>query len=122
MKEVNIAIHHPRKDQCDTCCSFKAGNILQTDYDNHITKKNEARQAKKDAIELANDKIAVITVDVQSVLLAPKLLASSLYYKLKLQCHNFTIYDRRTKNVTIYFWHEADGGVSAKEFTSCLID
>lgn len=78
MKEVNIAIHHPRKDQCDTCRSFKAGNILQRDYDNHITKKNEARQAKKDAIELANDKIAVITVDVQSVLLAPKLLASSL--------------------------------------------
>lgn len=98
VKEENIAIHHARKDQC----SFKAGNISQTDYDNHITKKNEDREAKKDAIELANDKIAVITVDVQSVLLAPKLLASSLYYKLKLQCHNFTIYECSTKKVTIY--------------------
>lgn len=118
----NIAIHHPRKDQCDTCCSFKANNISQLEYDDHILKKNEARQAKKDAIAMANDKVVVITVDVQSVLLAPKLLASALYYKLKLQCHNFTVYECRTKKVTLYFWHEADGGVSANEFTSCLVD
>lgn len=45
-----------------------------------------------------------------------------MYYKLKLQCHNFTVYDCKTRKVTIYFWHEADGGVSANEFTSCLID
>lgn len=122
LNQENIAIHNPRKDQCDTCCSFKTGNISQKEYDDHIVKKNEAREAKKNAIESANDKVVVITVDVQSVLLAPKLLASAVYYKLKLQCHNFTIYDCRTKNVTIYFWHEADGGVSANEFTSCLVD
>ncbi|CAG4936433.1 unnamed protein product [Parnassius apollo] len=122
LKQENIAILHSRKDQCDTCCSFKAGNISQNEYDDHIIKKNEARQAKKDAIESANEKVVVITVDVQSVLLAPKLLARSLYYKLKLQCHNFTVYDCKTRKVTIYFWHEADGGVSANEFTSCLID
>lgn len=91
LKQENIAIHHPRKDQCDTCCSFKSGNISQTEYDDHILKKNEARQAKEDAIGLANNKTAVITVDVQSVLLAPKLLASAAYYKLKLQCHNFSL-------------------------------
>lgn len=80
LKQENLAIHHPRKDQCDTCCSFKAGNISQKEYDDHIiNKKNDARQAKKDAIESANEKVVVITVDVQSVLLAPKLLASSLY-------------------------------------------
>lgn len=41
---------------------------------------------------------------------------------MKLQCHNFTVYDCKTKKVTIYFWHEADGNVTANEFTSCLID
>lgn len=121
LKQENIAIHHPRKDQCDTCCSFKSGNISQTEYDDHILKKNEARQAKEDAIGLANNKTAVITVDVQSVLLAPKLLASAAYYKLKLQCHNFTVYDTTIKKVTIYFWHEADGGVTANELTTCLV-
>ncbi|CAG4981652.1 unnamed protein product [Colias eurytheme] len=98
LKQEKIAIHHPRKDQCDTCCSFN--NNSQKEYDDHIIKKKE-------------EKVVVITVDVQSVLLAPKLLASSLYYKLKLQYHNFTVYDWKTRKITIYFWHEADGGVSA---------
>lgn len=92
LNQENIAIHNPRKDQCDTCCSFKTGNISQKEYDDHIVKKNEARDAKKNAIESANNKVVIITVDVQSVLLAPKLLASAVYYKLKLQCHNFTMY------------------------------
>lgn len=122
LKEENIGIHHPRKDQCDTCCSYKTGNISQEEYDRHMAKKEEAREAKKNAIASANEKTVVITVDVQSVLLAPKLLASALYYKLKLQCHNFTVYDVLSKNVSIYFWHEADGNVTANEFTSCLID
>lgn len=120
--QENIAIHHTRKDQCDTCCSFKTGNISQQEYEDHISKKNEARQAKQAAVAKADDKIVVITVDVQSVLLAPKLLASAEYYKMKLQCHNFTVYNVSTKNVTVYFWHEADGSVTANEFTSCLVD
>lgn len=122
LSQENIGIHHPRKDQCDTCCSYKTGNISKEEYETHIAKKNEAREAKKNAIASADEKVVVITVDVQSVLLAPKLLASALYYKLKLQCHNFTVYNVLSKDVTIYFWHEADGNVTANEFTSCLID
>lgn len=122
LAQERIGIHQPRKDQCDTCCSYKTGNISQQEYENHIKKKNEAREAKKNAIDSADEETIVITVDVQSVLLAPKLLASSLYYKMKLQCHNFTVYNAISKEVTIYFWHEADGNVTANEFTSCLIN
>ncbi|KAJ2940829.1 hypothetical protein O0L34_g10080 [Tuta absoluta] len=126
LNQENIGIHHPRKDQCDTCCSFKTGNITKESYDQHIAKKNEARKAKKEAISKASvselNDVVVITVDVQSVLLAPKLLASAIYYKQKLQCHNFTVYNTKSKDVTVYFWHEADGNVSANEFTSCVVD
>lgn len=120
----NISIHKPRKDQCDVCFSYQLKNVSQQDYDTHILKKDEARHAKNIAIENLknNPDSIVITVDVQSVLLAPKLLAGALYYKQKLQCHNFTIYDCRSGDVTIYFWHEADGGVTSNEFTSCVID
>ncbi|CAH0713547.1 unnamed protein product, partial [Brenthis ino] len=118
----NIGIHLPRKDQSRMCCSYKTGNISKEEYESHIAKKTEAREAKKNFIESANEKDVVITVDVHSVLLAPKLLASALYYKLKLQCHNFTVYNVLSKDVKIYFWHEADGNVTAKEFTFCLID
>lgn len=116
LKQENIAIHHPRKDQCDTCCSFKAGKISQIEYDDHIIKKNEARQAKKHAIESANENVVVITVDVQSVLLAPKLLASSLYYKLKLQCHNFTVYDCKTKKLLFTFGMKLMGAYPQMSF------
>ncbi|CAH0719008.1 unnamed protein product, partial [Brenthis ino] len=69
----NISIHLSRKDQCDTCCSYKTGNISKEEYESHIAKKTEAREAKKNVIESANEKDVVITVDVQNVLLAPKL-------------------------------------------------
>lgn len=25
--DLNLSLFHPKKDQCDTCCAFKAGNI-----------------------------------------------------------------------------------------------
>lgn len=124
LSHYNISIHKPRKDQCDVCSSYQLKNVSQEDYDTHIKKKDEARHAKNTAIENLKNNLdsLVISVDVQSVLLAPKLLAGALYYKQKLQCHNFTIYNSRTGDVTIYFWHEADGGVTSNEFTSCVID
>lgn len=124
LRKENISIHKPRKDQCDVCSSFQLKNVSQEEYETHIQKKDEARNAKNKAIEnlKGNTENLVISVDVQSVLLAPNLLAGALYYKQKLQCHNFTIYNSLTGDVTIYFWHEADGGVTSNEFTSCIID
>lgn len=67
LKKENIAIHHPRKDQCDTCCSYKTGNISKEEFDIHMAKKDEARRAKNIAIANANENVVVITVDVQTV-------------------------------------------------------
>ena len=63
--------------------------------------KNEAQQAKKEAKELVNEETLVITLDVQSVLFAPKLQASAVYYKKKIQLHNFTIYELNNSDVTL---------------------
>ena len=122
LDQENIAIFKPRKDQCDVCASFSLGHISQEDYDEHIIKKNEAQQAKKQAKELANEGTLVVTMDVQSVLLAPKLQASAVYYKKKIQLHNFTIYELNNSDVTLYVWNETDGGVTSNEFTSCIVD
>ena len=61
-------------------------------------------------------------MDLQSVLLAPKLEASAIYYKQKLQIHNFTVYSLNDKRVNLYVWHEANGNVTSNEFTSCIVD
>lgn len=121
LKKDKIAIHHPRKDQCDTCCGFKVGTVGNEEYTNHIKRKDDARVAKRAAKESANSEKLVITMDLQSVLLCPKTEASAMYYKQKLQVHNFTIYELNKGDVHLYVWHEANGGVSSNEFTSCII-
>lgn len=88
LKQSNISIHVPRKDQCDICCMHEVGTIEESAYHRHILKKNICRDAKNEAKLSACDSHVVITVDLQSVLLSPRLQASSAYYKLKLQVHN----------------------------------
>ncbi|ESO85368.1 hypothetical protein LOTGIDRAFT_154861 [Lottia gigantea] len=41
--DLNLSLSRPKKDQCDICCGFEAGNISEIDYNNHINLKNEAR-------------------------------------------------------------------------------
>ncbi|XP_060081331.1 calcium-activated chloride channel regulator 4A-like [Ylistrum balloti] len=60
-------------------------------------------------------------MDLQCVLLSPRLQASALYYKTKLACHNFTLYDLATKDVTCYFWHEGEGDLTGNSFASCIV-
>ncbi|CAC5412573.1 unnamed protein product [Mytilus coruscus] len=95
LDELNISLFQPRKDQCDTCCGYEAANIDKVIYDQHIVKKEAAR--------------AVITLDLQALLMCPLLKASAMYYKTKLSCHNFTIFDMKTKDVICYFWTEVEG-------------
>lgn len=123
LKAQKISIFKPRKDQCDVCVSYKMGNVSEETYRIHILKKDEARLAKQNAINmLVMSDVLVITMDVQGVLLCPKLLVSVQYYKQKLQLHNFSVYCNRDKKVHLYVWHEGNGGVSANEFTSCILD
>ncbi|WAR21214.1 hypothetical protein MAR_015188 [Mya arenaria] len=64
----------------------------------------------------------VITMDLQSLLLCPKLEASCLFYKTKLCCHNFTLFDLSTKAVMNYFWNETAADLSSSTFATCIID
>jgi hypothetical protein len=122
LKEKKISIHKPRKDQCDTCTGHTFKSVDELTYEEHILKKEEARLAKNDAKSECSDTCVVVTMDAQSVLLSPKLHASAAYYKRKLQVHNFTFYKLNDGHVTLYVWHEGDGGVTCNEFTSCVTD
>ena len=65
-------------------------------------KKKNKRAAEDD------DSFAVIAMDLQVVLLAPRLLANTCYYKTELRCHNFTMYDLTTRECICYLWHESE--------------
>lgn len=122
--DMNLSLYQPKKDQCDICCSYESNNISDEEYNEHIVRKDAARNEKCLDKEAAthNESLKVITVDLQAVLLSPLLKASSMYYKTKLSCHNFTIYDLITKDVVCYFWHEGDAELTANSFASCLTD
>lgn len=123
MIKHNIAIHAPKKDQCDVCVGYKAGNIEDTVYQLHIQRKTDAREAKAEDKKVGQEspgEIAVMTMDVQAVKLAPFLQASAIYFKTKLCVHNFTIFDLVTKDCHCYLWHEAEGGLEANIFSTII--
>ncbi|CAG9818856.1 unnamed protein product [Phaedon cochleariae] len=115
--EMNLSLFRPKKDQCDTCFTYKAGNLSEEAYECHQLKKREARESKA-ADKESNNK--VYCMDLQSVLLCPKSNVSSLYFKTKLIVHNFTIYNMKTKEAYCYLWHESAGGVSSNDYCSII--
>lgn len=60
-------------------------------------------------------------MDAQAVKLCPDINASAIYYKQRLQVHNFTIYNLASHQCTNYWWNETNGDLSASTFISCII-
>ena len=111
-KDMNIAIHKPKKDQCKSCIGF--GNMLTPTEEDvqehklHIKRKNEAydikekvkKEAEKDKSTLA------ITFDLEAVLYTPCTKVSTLFYKRKLCTYNLTMFNLANKEGQCYLWNE----------------
>lgn len=121
--KLNLSVFHPRKDQCDKCCEYKTGNLTEEVYQNHLVRKNEARDEKvKDKKAALEGSVRAFTMDVQAVQLVPHLKASAVYFKTKLACHNYTVYDLASQEVVCYIWHEGEGELIAEVFASFILD
>ena len=76
--------------------SWTYGTVSEQDFREHEKRKEESRQKKKNDKQEAegNYNIMVLTMDIQVVLLAPRvLIANANYYKTKLCSHDFIIYN-----------------------------
>lgn len=108
---------------CDTCCQFKVGNISEQEWKTHENKKNRAAFEKNKDKEDALHKLCyMITMDLESVKTCPFVQAGAVYYKTKLCCHNFTIYNVANHQATNYWWNEAEGDLVASVFASCMVN
>ena len=114
--QENYSVFIPRKDQCDICVSAKHGNIDDSIFQARLNSKDQARAEKSADKEAAQEKKSVWTMDLQAVLLFPRTKASALYYKTKLQVHNFTLFDMKTKSGYCYVWEEVQGDLSSEVF------
>ena len=72
----------------------------------------------------ADETTLVVTMDLQSVLLAPNLLASAIYQATNRSCKSTTshFYNLNGSSVTLYVWHEGNGAVGSNEFVSCIVN
>lgn len=122
LKSLNYSLFKPRKDQCDDCVAYKVGNLTEIEFRNHrreieLCRKEKERDRKDALVGLC----ILLCQDVEAVQLCPKLLASALYFKLKLQMHNFTIYDIISHQSSNYIWDETQGEVKATNFVSIIV-
>lgn len=120
---TKIYLYTLKKDKCDTCCEYEAGNLNEEDYQVHVIKKNRARKEKTDDKDIANKKEAIVlTMDLEAVKSCPSLTASALYFKTKLVCHNFTVYNLKKRHCFCYWYDEMAADLTASTFASCLVD
>nr|CAI5850826.1 unnamed protein product [Callosobruchus analis] len=89
-----------KKDQCNLCVSFKAGNVDAAEYNRHIELKNLARHVKEaDKISAIEGLCHAFVMDVQAVKMSPVNNANKFYFKARLKVHNLTIYDMSTHHI-----------------------
>nr|CAI5865996.1 unnamed protein product [Callosobruchus analis] len=99
-ENLGLAIFTPKKDQCNLCVSFKAGNVDAAEYNRHIELNNLARHVKEaDKISAIEGLCHAFVMDVQAVKMSPVNNANKFYFKTRLKVHNLTIYDMSTHHI-----------------------
>lgn len=120
--EMNIAIFQPKKDQCNVCAVFNVGNGDEDDYNAHLQRKIEANQEKERDKKQTGREIKVFTQDAQKTLLVPHIFVNVAYYKSKLPCHNFTVYDLKLKQAVNYVYDDTKGSCESSVYASMIVD
>lgn len=122
----NYSFHHPKKDTCLTCETFKNTEdkaSIQKSYDEHLANKAQARLHKHADKELSknNSNIKVFTFDLQSVLSTPCSNVSTLYYSRKFATYNNTFYDLANGAGYCFLWDENHGKRGSEEIGTTLL-
>ena len=128
VENMKLKFHSPKKDLCGLCDAYRKGNegeqaLICIDYEKHIQEKCKARELKEEMKEKAkfNPETFVTSVfDLQQVLYLPKSNRGELFYKRRLSCYNFTVYELASKTGYCYLHHEGLAKRGSNEIASNL--
>ena len=122
-KGKSLSLYKRKKDKCNTCTGHDEGNISNEAVLVHQKLKDEGF-ALKEKDKCSADSISkfVLTADTESLLQAPLNNSDIMFFRSKLNLHNFTFYDLKSRKVVNYLWSEVNGLIEAANFTSCYID
>ncbi|KAJ8868151.1 hypothetical protein PR048_031960 [Dryococelus australis] len=92
------SFQQPKKDQCSRCESFKNLNENKWEhkevFDIHQREKELSRNGKELDIHMASENnIQVVCFDLQAMLPVPYGDVCLFYYKRRLLCYNFIVYN-----------------------------
>ena len=125
LKDSNYSLFKTKKDRCNLCMEFDAGNIKTPEalqaFEEHKNSKNRSRAEKEKDKNDENEGTTVITTDTQALLISPDNDSNSMFYRTKLNIHNLSYHDAKTKEGYNYLWNECDSGLDANYFTSIHI-
>ena len=124
-RKLNLKFTRPKKDLCGICEGFRNGTeeekaALRTKYEKHILEKVTVRQIKKDVQEENNRKMLVASFDLQQVIFLPRSNRCEVFYKRRLSCYNFSIYNIKSTEAHCFLWNESIAGRGANEIASHL--
>lgn len=127
-KSLNLSFHHPKKDQCSLCLSYRQADEkrkleLEDAYNTHIAEKISVRRKKEEAKETSKLSPSVLTAavfDLQQVIQLPISKESALFYRRRLSAFNFTIYNIGDKECFCFLWDETISKRGASEISTCV--
>ena len=129
MRENNVKIHRPKKDMCGRCEVYRKGDeevksTHEEEYTKHRQEIDEVRKVKSESKEKAlhDASHAAAVFDLQQNIYLPKSNRSEVYYKRRLACYNFTIYDLGTRDGSCYLSNESITKRGACEVSLYLYD
>ena len=122
MKSSNYSLVTPKKDICDTCLAYRLGHIPEEEFEAHIKFKKAALEEKEKDKTTTPDTTLVVTEDTEGLLISPRNDSNAMFYRTKLNCHNLTYYNLKTKDSMNYLWTEVSGSLKAPVFTTIHID
>nr|CAH7767959.1 unnamed protein product [Callosobruchus chinensis] len=127
-RSLNLSFHHPKKDQCSLCMTYRQGTdeqkrAIETVFVEHTNQKNAVRQKKDKVKELSKtypNIIASAVFDLQQVITLPISNEAAIFYRKRLSVFNFTIYDIGNKECICFQWDETISKRGANEVSSCV--
>ena len=103
MNDHNYALVPTKNDLCDTCSSYRAGNITEEEFTRHRESKQMARDAKELDKKESPPTTMVFTVDTQALLISSS----------KLNIHSLTYFNLKSKETINHLWIEVSAGLES---------
>ena len=129
-RSLNLRFSQPKKDLCGLCEAYhqtpeaERSEDLKSRYKSHTEEKNKVRELKEQlkAEALINKSCITSSFDLQQVIYVPRSNRCELFYKRRLACYNFTVYDLGSRDASCYLWHEGVACRGANEVASAVND